>query len=222
MRAAAVWRSPVKSMAGERVEAVAVTADGVAGAREYAFESDAAPPGMLRVSGRERGRLLGFRASGVGDAVRVEAPDGESFPVAEAGLLAALGLLGGRLVRAARPQTDCRPLALISLATMAAVDAEFGTALDWRQYRANFLLDGVEAWGEEAWAGQRVRVGGAVVEVTERDPRCRFFSLDPGTGVAMPALMKWLDWKRQGRVGVYARVVEPGWVAAGDEVRVEA
>ena len=221
MQVAQLWRYPVKSMAGEQLASLQVTAHGVAGDREYAFESQSAPPGMLRVSGRERQKLLGFQASGLGDAVAVRSSGEQRFSVSDPALLQALQLADGRLVRSARPQTDCRPLALISLASIAAIAREFGRQLDPRQFRANFYLDGLAPWEEEAWVGRPLRLGSALLQVTERDPRCRFFSLHPATGEAMPALMKWLARDREGRAGIYAKVLQPGQVTAGDEVTLE-
>ena len=45
------------------------------------------------------------------------------------------------LVRSDRALTDCRPVSLISLQTIRQVEAEVGTPLDKRRFRANIYLD---------------------------------------------------------------------------------
>jgi uncharacterized protein YcbX len=56
-----VWRYPVKSMRGERLESAFVGFAGVYGDRLYAFQSSAAPVGFPYLTGREQARLLLFQ-----------------------------------------------------------------------------------------------------------------------------------------------------------------
>jgi uncharacterized protein YcbX len=55
---ASIVRYPVKSMAGETLQCAVLTESGLANDRLYAFESSGAPPGMLRLTGRERREML--------------------------------------------------------------------------------------------------------------------------------------------------------------------
>ena len=73
-----IHRYPVKSMRGERVEALEVTAHGAAGDRAWALRDLA--NGKVASCKRHPG-LLGFRATQAGDdaPVVVEAPDGRVF-----------------------------------------------------------------------------------------------------------------------------------------------
>jgi uncharacterized protein YcbX len=75
---AELWRYPVKSMRGERVEALAVTPDGAAGDRAWALRDLA--NGKV-ASCKRHPALLRFRARQAGDdgAVEVEAPGGRTF-----------------------------------------------------------------------------------------------------------------------------------------------
>ena len=77
---------------------------------------------------------------------------------------------------------------------------------------------------EDEWLGREVRIGGAVVRVTKRDPRCVITTQDPDTGKRdFPTLhvIKAYRGVRDGHLdfGIYANVVAPGRVAIGDEVR---
>ena len=227
-----IVRYPVKSMAGESVECAWLTADGLEHDRLYAFESTGAPAGMLRATGRERRLLLryGARVLPEGEGVAVSGPLGHSWPVESAALLTALqghAEAGSvwRLTRAETPQTDVRPLSLLSVQTVDRLGEEVGQALAARRFRANLRMDvRGGAFAEDAWVGKTVRLGGtAVIAVRERDPRCRFITYDPDApDLAEPlfGLMKALDRRHEGRAGVYASVVVPGEVWVGDAIQV--
>ena len=228
-RIAAIVRYPVKSMAGESLGRARLTSDGLEQDRLYAFESSGAPAGMLRVTGQERRDLLRYKAQVLADGrVEVLTPAGERLPVESAELLrllqgpAATGSVLS-LTRANTPQTDVRPLSLLSIQTVDRLAEELGQALDMRRFRANLLLDLTGgAFLEDALVGETVKLGAAVLAVRERDPRCRFVTYDPEAPDTEPlfGLMKLLDRQHEGRAGVYASVVVPGPVAVGDAIQV--
>ena len=128
------------------------------------------------------------------------------------------------LSHASIPQTDVRPLSLISLQTIEQLSRELGEALDPRRFRANLYLDfPAGPFLEDNLVGRALRIGpSATVLVRERDPRCRFITYDPQDPLAAPlfSLMKLLDRRHQGRAGVYATVVHPGLLQTSDPVRV--
>ncbi len=221
---ARIVRYPVKSMRGEFITSAELTPVGLAGDRPYAFESEAAPPGMLRVSGHERRELLRFAARQTGLGVLVVTPAGEELAVEDPDLLAALpGFSPTRLTRSAMPQTDCRPVSLISLQTINQLGRELGTELDLRRFRANLYLDLAEPFAEDLLVGHTLQIGStARLHILERDPRCRFITLDPDTAEPMPQLMALLHRRYQSRAGVYARVQSPGSVAMGDTLTAPA
>ena len=123
-----MWRYPVKSMHGELLRSVKLNEHGVAGDRRYAFESSGAPPGMLRVTGAERGRLLLCRATtdeATGD-VTIFTPEGEGLAVQDQSLPWRLAdpVSSWSLTESAVPQTDVRPLSLLSLQSLAQLQEE--------------------------------------------------------------------------------------------------
>ena len=115
--------------------------------------------------------------------------------------------------------TDSRPATLISQSSVGLIDG------DGRRFRMLFELDGLEALGEEAWNGRRVRVGEATLLVGVPTPRCAVPSASPDTGCRDRDVLREL-LERRGPVdgescrGVYAEVLEPGMVRVGDEVEV--
>ena len=228
-RIAALTRYPVKSMAGESLQQASLTPDGMEQDRLYAFASSGAPPGMLRVTGQERRELLRYKAQMRPDGrVEILTPPGEALPVEAAALLRQLEALAGHaftLTQEDVPQTDVRPLSLLSLQTVDRLSEELGQQIDARRFRANLLLDlPGGAFCEDELVGKTLRLGAdAVIAVSERDPRCRFITYDPdapGTTEPLFALMKLLDRRHQGRAGVYASVVVPGEVRVSDVLQM--
>ena len=215
-------------MGGERLDFLELTPDGVEGDRLYAFESSGAPPGMLRLTGPERRHLLAFAAATADEKTMVQTLRNGRVNVLDPRLrdLIAQGGNTITLTRAATPQTDVRPLSIISLQTVAALEEELGVTLDVRRFRANLVLDLPQHEGlfpEDAFTGKTLAIGpAATVRVLERDPRCRFITYDPATpaGEPLTRLMKLLHDRHQGRAGVYASVATPGLICNGDAVRV--
>jgi uncharacterized protein YcbX len=225
-----VVRFPVKSMAGESLQEGVLTRTGLQNDRLYAFESTNAPSGMLRLSGKERRAMLGYRARLTGGQVAVETPTGEIYPV-DSGLLIEYfkahisNTAHFSLVESSVPQTDVRPLSLISRQTVSQIASEVGRPIRERRFRANLIVDLADGpFGEDGFVGTRLRVGpSAVLEIIERVPRCRVVTHDPDAPkVEEPAfeIMRALDRFHQGRAGVYARIVTPGAVRSNDAIQV--
>jgi hypothetical protein len=230
MNIQSIYRYPVKSMAGEVVEQCDLTEFGLSGDRHYAFESSGAPSGMLRLTSRERREMLRYQPALRPDgSVEVRVPTGERFLVDSPDMLAHLSshLPDANkiiLTRASTPQTDVRPLSLISVQTVRQISAGVGQEIDPRRFRANLYMDFPDApFGEDSLVGRTVSIGSKVtICIRERDPRCRFITYDPEDPRQVPlfSLMKFLDRSRQGRAGVYATIQSPGPIQAGDAIRL--
>src|SRR6185369_288802 len=117
MRVAELWRYPVKSMAGERLEAAALTGDGLDGDR-VAWVED--PRGGL-VTARTRPRLLGHHATlGPDGGVLVDGRPWDDAAVARDVALAADD--GARLVtRGGERRFDVLPLLVATDGAIAAM-----------------------------------------------------------------------------------------------------
>ncbi len=90
--------------------------------------------------------------------------------------------------------------------------AQLGRALEHGAMGENLTLEGVGLTGEAI--GQQWRVGGALLEVAKHRRPCRKLGMrfgDPDFPARFAAA---------GRLGVYLRVLEEGWVATGDAVIV--
>jgi uncharacterized protein YcbX len=232
MRVAELWRYPVKSLQGERLDRVEVTAAGLAGDRGFAIFDDDTGFGL---TARRVPELLFASARGVeGGAVEITLPDG-TVAVDDAALSSWLG----RNVKLRRADTTGprryeNPLdfedeaesewlpfdgsgaafhdsaraavSLVSLGTLGAWDA--------RRFRANVVVDGD---GEDALVGSQVQVGGAVLDVRKRIARCVMTTRPQPGGIERDLdVLRTVNRDRDGFVAVGALVVEPGAVRTGD------
>ncbi|MEH3100750.1 MOSC domain-containing protein [Sphingomonas adhaesiva] len=104
-----------------------------------------------------------------------------------------------------------RQVTLIERGDWDAAMAEVGHTIGWEERRANLLVDGLDL---PQTAGVRLRIGADVVlEVTrETDPCERMEALAPGLKAALLA-----DW----RGGACAKVIQGGWIAINDAIRIE-
>jgi len=226
-RVAALWRYPVKSMAGQPLEAGDVGWHGLAGDRRWAFVQER----LVRsdfpwLTMRERSDLGQYRPRFVDDSrpdksdTVVLTPGGVELDVADPALAAELG--GGvRLLRLNRGTFDAAPLSLISRQTVAALGGLAGLELDPRRFRANLLVDVDAAFAEESWVGATIRFGGARMRIDQRDERCVIVNIDPVSSQRDPRVLRAIAQNRGACLGVYGTPVEPGHVSVGDAVFLE-
>jgi uncharacterized protein YcbX len=141
----------------------------------------------------------------------------------------ALSGLLGRRVRLLRADDsdggfDTYPASLLSEASLEELARQADEeSVDARRFRMLVHVAGTRPHEEDEWLGRRVRIGEAVVEVTEPDPRCRMTTRNPDTGMrdwdSLRAIKRYRGVVDDGiNFGVYASVVEPGRVRVGDSV----
>ncbi len=203
-------RYPVKSLRGESPVEVDVERRGLVADRRWALRE---PDGRLG-SGKSTRR---FRAmDGLGDLHAwldgsepvVAFPDGSVLSPGQA-LDDALTDHVGRPVRLAEEDDvahhDDSPVHLVTDASCRAVGA------DPACFRANLVVSAGGATGfvEDGWVGRDLTVGGVRLRVTGTTERCVMV----GAGA-----LRTVAARNALQLGVYADVLEPGVVRAGDDV----
>lgn len=113
---------------------------------------------------------------------------------------------------------------LARLAGVAGVDA-----VDPRRFRMLFGVDGIAAHEEDAWIGEHVAIGEAVVRVRGNVGRCAVTTHDPDSGVpdlptlqALSAYRGVMETTEPLPFGVVGSVVSAGRVAVGDRLSAQA
>ena len=224
-RVAALWRYPVKSMAGERLAGATLGWHGLPGDRRWAFVRDDVPrSGFPWLTIREQPAMWGYRPRLVDPAapdrcdVRVVTPDGTELDVIDPALAAQLAP-GARPIKQDRGVFDAMPLSLISTATVAALGDLAGRDLDIRRFRPNLIVEAdAGAFAEDGWVGHELVIGDAVMRVDQRDRRCVLVNVDPDSGARDPSILRAIAQARGSHLGVYGTPVALGAIAVGDAV----
>lgn len=226
-----LFRYPVKSMAGERLQEAVVGWHGLEGDRRYAFRREDAPGGFPWLSAGRLASLILYRplahTDADGPSMSVLTPAGVTLDLEGDALAAELSAAFGSRVSVMRLDHgifDDAKLSLITESTIASLAGACGRALDTRRFRPNVVVrtTAAGAFPEEQWVGARLRLGaedaGPVMGVTQRDVRCAMVGLDPDTGAADPAILKTTVRVNDTCAGVYGAPLRTGRVHIGDPV----
>jgi len=208
MRVAELWRYPVKSMAGERLEEAEIGTLGLPGDRELVVVD-----GDERIqTARTRPKLLRHQATiGQDGRVRVDGLDWESPEVGErvraaAGPSARLRRLSGA------ERFDVMPLLVVTDGAIAAL------GVDHRRLRPNLVIGGVRGLAERGWEDRYLAIGDAVIGLECLRARCIMTTWDPETGVQDLGVLERIRRDFGGTFGLNAWAARPGHIVRGGAV----
>lgn len=190
------------------------------------FQRGARTPAVMAIEARwdeEAGRLA-LSHPDLGEIAFDPDAEGERFlawvaPISGAGMFRPRALVSapGR----GMTDSDYPTVSVKSLSSLDALAARMGQPLSIHRFRGNLWVEGWAPWAEEGLVGRRLRVGGALLEVSERVGRCKATHADPLTGERDADVMAGLLALRgETAFGIYATVVEGGPIALGDAVTV--
>ncbi|MGD9935552.1 MAG: MOSC domain-containing protein [Dehalococcoidia bacterium] len=228
----AAWRYPVKSMAGELLPSAAVTLQGIASDRMFAFVQAGSQSPFPWLTGREMASILQYRpewetGDGGRPALTVRTPAGDRFAVSSDELKAELERESGRdiyLLPNYRGSFDVAAITFMANATVDGIAQLSDTPPEPGRFRMNFYLETADRapFQENGWVGKVLRVGESVrVAVTEKDKRCAMITLAPHGGAPVTPVLTAVARENEAYAGVYGSVLTPGTVNAGDEVFIE-
>jgi GntR family transcriptional regulator/MocR family aminotransferase len=112
-------------------------------------------------------------------------------------------------------------ISLINLATVRALEQQWGVEIDPLRFRANIYIEGAKPWEEFDWIGSEIRIGGTVFSVDRKNGRCGATNVNPATGrrdLDIPSSLRAAFGHKN--LGVYLIVREGGQIAVGDSVFV--
>lgn len=207
-RVVALWRYPVKSMAGEELDSVEVAWHGLAGDRRWAFIRDGqVRNGFPWLTIRQRPELAHYRPRFAepdrpdASATLVRTPAGRELDVTAPALAAELGR-GVRVIKQNRGVFDTMPLSLLTTQTLTGLGRLAGADLSPARFRPNLLVDAAgHDFPEDAWVGRILRIGGVRMRVDQRDKRCVVVTVDPVTLRRDPAVLRTIARERDTRLG---------------------
>jgi len=221
-----LWRYPVKSLLGEKLDQVEVEERGVVGDRLYAVTDRQGKLGSGKTSHRFR-RLDGLfelRARLAGEQPLVALPDGRELAADDPELDAFLSERYVDELRVSRedtvPHHDAAPLHLLTTSSLEWLARRLPESqIDRRRFRPNVLLDdGGEGLVEDAWVGRRFALGGAVIRVVDRTDRCVMTTNPQSELPKDPAVLRVVTEQNDACLGVFAVVEQAGVVRVGDRL----
>lgn len=228
----ALFRHPVKSMRGERLDAAALGWHGLDGDRRLAFRRVDDRGGFPWLTASRLPALLLYEpvrsgAAAGGLPTHVRTAGGEVLELFGDALAAEVGARHGAPVAMLHLDRGIFDEASVSVIAGATVD-EIGRLAaqppDVRRFRPNVLVRTHRAlpFEEDDWVGGVLTFGrgsdAAAVAVTNRDERCAMVGFDPDTARNDPAVLRAIVRVRDNRAGVYATVVRRGPLAVGQPV----
>lgn len=227
----AIFRYPVKSMAGEQLDTAKLGWHGLEGDRRFAFRRLADKGGFPWLTASKLPQLILYKPFGIDSAephpTHVRTPDGNEYELRGDALREEISRLHGsdvELMNFKHGIFDESSLSVISLSSVQGVERESGREIDRRRFRPNVLLETIsgEPFEENKWVGRTLLFGdsGAALKVTMRDERCVMVNLDPDTAERDAEVMKTIVRLNENCAGVYGTVVGTGELRVGQVVRL--
>lgn len=236
----AIFRYPVKSMGGERLEAAELGWHGLEGDRRLALRrlhdrggfpwlTASKLPALLLFAPRRRGGC----AQGADGEIptHVRTPDGLELPVFGDELAAEIERRHGapvQMMQLNHGTFDEANISVIAADTVREIGRLAGRSPDVRRFRPNVVVRLLRPvpFQEDEWLGGVLSFGegddAPAIAVTMRDLRCSMIALDPDSASTAPEMLKAVVRANQNHAGIYGAVTRTGRLAVGQTIRLRA
>jgi uncharacterized protein len=235
-RISAIFRYPVKSMAGELLDVAKLSWHGIEGDRRLAFRRLTDKSGFPWLTASKLPQLLLYKPFGIDRSsaellpTHVRTPDGKEYELRSDALREEVSSRYGsdvELMNLKHGIFDESPISVITLGTVHSVARESGPGVDLcdlRRFRPNIVLEtgSAEPFEEDKWVGRTLMFGegngAAAVRVTMKDERCVMVNFHPDTAERDSEVMKTVVRLNENYAGVYGTVVRAGELRVGQVV----
>jgi uncharacterized protein len=229
----AIFRYPVKSMAGERLESANLDWHGLDGDRCLAFRRIDDRSGFPWLTASKLPELLLFtphrreNAAPADLPTHVRTPDGQEMPVFGEELAAEVGRRHGAAVQMMHLKHgifDDATISVITFETVGEIARLAGQSSDVRRFRPNVVVRLLRPvpFQEDEWLGGILSFGegedAPAITVTMRDVRCSMVNLDPDSATSDPEVLKAVVRANQNKAGIYGTVTRIGRLAVGQTI----
>ncbi|MDA1307083.1 MAG: MOSC domain-containing protein [Acidobacteria bacterium] len=232
----ALFRYPVKSMGGERIETADMGWHGLDGDRRLGLRRLDDRNGFPWLTASKLPEMILFAPErhGSDDAAalptHVRTPEGELLALFGEELATEVGRRFGspvEMVHLNRGIFDEASISLITSSTVTEVGTLSAQSPDVRRFRPNILMASSRSlpFEEEEWVGGVLSFGdtdeAAAIYVTNYDKRCSMVNLDPESARANTEVLKAIVRARDNKAGVYGTVTRRGHLTVGQPVFFE-
>jgi uncharacterized protein len=233
----AIFRYPVKSMGGERLEAANLGWHGLDGDRRLAFRRMDDHSGFPWLTATKLPDLLLFAPSRRENGAEadlpthIRTPGGNEMPVFGEGLAAEVGRRYGapvEMMQLNHGMFDEACISVIASDTVREIGRLAGRSLDVRRFRPNVVVRLLRSipFQEDEWLGGALSFGegsdAPAITVTMHDVRCSMVNLDPDSASPAPEVLKAVVRANQNKAGIYGAVTRMGRVRVGQTILLRA
>ena len=229
----AIFRYPIKSMAGERLDAAELGWHGIEGDRRLALRRLNDPGGFPWLTATKLSDLILFAPVRQADSnpedlpTHVRTPDGEELPIFSEDLAAEVSRRYGspvQMIHLRHGIFDDACISVIAADTVHEITRTAGLTPDVRRFRPNILVRLLKtgSFQEDEWLDSVLCFGegddAPTVAVTMRDIRCSMVNLEPDTASPSPEVLKTVVRANQNCAGIYGTVTRTGRIAVGQPI----
>ncbi|MEM6514459.1 MAG: MOSC domain-containing protein [Pseudomonadota bacterium] len=226
VRVSALYRFPVKSLLGERVDRLSIGIRGVDGDRLYAVTDAAGKLGSHKETRRfaKLPNLFNMQARINEGDTRIVFPNGDELSAEDPDIHNRVSDIVGEPVTVKR-ETDVShfddgAIHIISTASLNWLQSILPSSqVDALRFRSNVVIDCAgNGPVENDWLGKTLTAGSVAFDVTSKTERCVMTTLAQRSLPRDPEILTQIGRKADLNFGVYARVSRAGTLAVDDEV----
>jgi uncharacterized protein len=229
----AIFRYPVKSMAGEPLEFANMGWHGLDGDRRFALRRIDDRSGVPWLTAGKLPDLVLFTPMRREDAAQedlpthIRTPNGQELPIFGEGLATEVARRYGAPVQMMQWKNgifDDASISVMASDTVSEIARLAGQSLDVRRFRPNIVVRLLQSipFQEGEWVGGMLLFGegddAPAINVTMRDVRCSMVNLDPDTAGSAPAVLKAIAHANQNCAGIYGTVTRVGKLSVGQKI----
>lgn len=231
-----LFRYPVKSMRGERLDIADLGWHGLDGDRRLAFRRADDRGGFPWLTASRLPELILFVPQRRGSVIdgnlptHVRTPEGEEMAVFGQALAREVGRRHGspvEMMHLNRGIFDEASVSVMTAATVGEIGRLAAQPVDVRRFRPNIVMSSLRSvpFEEDEWVGGLLSFGegsdAAAIAITNRDERCSMVNFDPASARPTAGVLKAIVRVRENKAGVYGSVVRRGRLTVGQPVFFE-
>ena len=113
-------------------------------------------------------------------------------------------------------------MSLINLNSIKDFENKINEKIEIQRFRANFYVDGIEAWEERNWIGKIIKINNVSFKVEKNIPRCVAINLKPKTDDNALNLLKSLKKTyNHFDMGIYLTAISDGKIEVGNKIELQ-
>lgn len=231
----AIYRYPVKSFAGERLESSRVENYGLYGDRCYAFVDHSKEGWDRFITARKVPEMLGYKAELIDEytglsaspKVKISNSDGTIYSW-DANLLEHMQQYVKPIISLETHSFEDNELKAVDEGSILIVtnqalrhmESLIGDSINAIRFRPNLIMTISDEISESELLGRTIMVGETELTVNSFCERCSMINIDPHSLAKTPVVLKTVFKDMNQLFGMYASVARPGVVSLNDPIQL--